>query len=154
MRQYVSKCGKMRQRETAAIYVDMSKCGKIMSTCGKMRQTKRTNLPFIFSECGKICQNAANCGNAGKCGKMRQHGGKRGNSRQVLLWVKAGGHRQCYGQQPRTHALLSGPTCGFQDHSRSCHCHTSPDGSSQPGSHARVPCVMFASVQLAMICLN
>ena len=85
---------------------------------------------------------------------MRQHGGKCGNSRQVLLWVKAGGHKQCCGQHPRTHELLSGPTCDFQDHSRSCHRHTSPDGSSQPGSHVRVPCVMLASVQLAMICLN
>ena len=49
-----------------------------------------------MTECGKLRQHA------GKCGKMQQHGGKCGNSRQVLLWVKAGGHKQCYGQQPRT----------------------------------------------------
>ena len=44
----------MRQRETAAIYVNKSKCVKIISTCGKLRQTKRTNIPFICSKCGKI----------------------------------------------------------------------------------------------------
>ena len=63
-----------------------------MSTCGKMRQTKSTHILDFqnVKTCIKMRQHA------GKCGKMRQHGGKCGNSRQVLLWVTAGGHKQCY----------------------------------------------------------
>ena len=140
MRQHIPKCGKMRQREIAAIYVNMSIYNKELSTCGNMRQTTKTNTFFVCSTRCNTLQNVTELEqHAGKCGKMRQHGGKYGNSHQVLLWVKAGGHKQCYGQHLRTHALLSGPTCGFQDHSRSCHRHISPDGSSQPGSHAWVP---------------
>ena len=64
----------MRQRETATIYVNLSKCDKNMSTCGNMRQTKRTNVPFIFQNAAtyvKMRQHAANCGSMGGIAAIR-----------------------------------------------------------------------------------